>query len=122
MANFEYSSDSIHVPMLFLGDGICNLQWNNVENYFDVGDCCLDNTLCAKYIYYTGNRLYSSLVNDFNNYIDCPLDICVKSNIYCNVTQLGDGICQDYNNGPLCDFDQGDCYLGPYIVGNNTKQ
>ena len=24
---------------------------------------------------------------------------------------MGDGICQDYNNGPLCDYDLGDCCL-----------
>ena len=24
---------------------------------------------------------------------------------------MGDGICQDHNNGPLCDYDHGDCCL-----------
>ena len=27
----------------------------------------------------------------------------------CNKNELGDGICQDYNNGPICDYDLGDC-------------
>ena len=34
-----------------------------------------------------------------------------KNNLVCNENELGDGICQDYNNGPLCDYDLGDCCL-----------
>ena len=28
---------------------------------------------------------------------------------YCIEAHLGDGICQDYNNLPSCEFDRGDC-------------
>ena len=66
------------------GNGICNLQLNNMENFFDAGDCCMPG---AFYKY------------------------CRKSNFYCDKETTGDGICQDFNNGPLCDFDLGDCCL-----------
>ena len=32
------------------------------------------------------------------------------SNTFCITEELGDGICQDYNNGPFCDYDLGDCF------------
>ena len=31
------------------------------------------------------------------------------SNLFCVEEKLGDGICQDFNNGPLCNYDLGDC-------------
>ena len=52
------------------------------------------------------------LTSGNNMYMDCPSNICVNSNIYCIKNELGDGICQDYNNGPYCDFDFGDCCFG----------
>ena len=55
---------------------------NTPEYFFDIGDCCLNNSLS---------------------------DICVRSNMTCIAEELGDGKCQDYNNGKLCDFDLGDC-------------
>ena len=91
--------DSLYVP--FLGDGDCNLQLNNVEHYFDVGDCCLNNTVCFTNLFFDG----------FYCEFTCPAGICVNSNIYCNSSQLGDGLCQDHNNGPFCDYDFGDCCL-----------
>ena len=41
----------------------------------------------------------------------CPDKVCIKSNNFCIPHQLGDGICQDHNNGPFCNFDLGDCCL-----------
>ena len=41
----------------------------------------------------------------------CPPDICINSNTFCVRHELGDGTCQDHNNGPLCDYDHGDCCL-----------
>ena len=52
------------------------------------------------------------MTNAGNIVMDCPETTCVKSNIYCIPNEVGDGICQDYNNGPYCDYDLGDCCLG----------
>ena len=67
-----------------LGDGKCDSRLNNVDDFFDAGDCCYDER--------NQNQ-------------------CIQSNIFCNPKTLGDGICQDYNNGPFCDYDLGDCCL-----------
>ena len=78
-----------------LGDGKCNLKYNYREYYFDIGDCCFEDTEC--------------LVDSFP--VDCPDQLCVPSNNYCIAAELGDGLCQDHNNGKFCDFDLGDCAL-----------
>ena len=65
----------------WLGNGECNSELNNVDNWFDAGDCCYEQ----------------------------PIKNCYQSNAFCLHDTLGDGICQDYNNGPLCDYDLGDC-------------
>ena len=46
----------------------------------------------------------------------CPENPCIKSDNFCITEELGDGICQDYNNGPFCNYDMGDCCL----VGRNV--
>ena len=66
------------------GDGQCDSWLNNVDDFFDAGDCCYDST---------------------------SQDQCIQSNAVCNPNTLGDGICQDYNYGPYCDYDLGDCCL-----------
>ena len=63
------------------GDGICDDVFNNVNHFFDTGDCCIDESSPK----------------------------CQLSNAFCNTETMGDGICQDYNNGPKCDYDLGDC-------------
>ena len=76
--------ETLQVKMVWgsqLGDGVCNSELNNVDNWFDAGDCCYEQ----------------------------PIENCYQSNVFCNPDTLGDGICQDYNNGPLCDYDLGDC-------------
>ena len=70
-----------------LGNGFCNLHLNNVDKLFDAGDCCLDKM--------------------------AKEDDCKKSNIYCHSETIGDGKCHDNNNGPLCDYDLGDCCVHP---------
>ena len=82
-----------------LGDGICQPAYNNADNFFDIGDCCLpiQDLTCMNEISY--------------NYFTCPDNLCIESNNFCIPGQLGDGICQDHNNGPFCDFDLGDCCL-----------
>ena len=66
-----------------------------------MGDCCLEDFYCQLYF-----------PNSTHNIVDCPKESpCVPSNIYCVPEELGDGRCQDYNNGQFCDFDLGDCCL-----------
>ena len=78
-----------------LGDGICNLNFNIDKYFFDIGDCCLDE-----------EEIKCRLEED---YIECPQNTCIRSNNFCIAEELGDGLCQDYNNGPYCDYDLGDC-------------
>ena len=42
-------------------------------------------------------------------YTKCSENPCIKSDIFCIPEEKGDGICQDYNNAPFCDYDLGDC-------------
>ena len=85
----------------FWGDGNCDLTFNNPEHKFDAGDCCLQGVTC---------KLEHSIF-ELREIIECPENPCIRSNVYCIPHELGDGICQDHNNGPLCDFDHGDCCL-----------
>ena len=100
-----------------LGDGICDLAYNKAENFFDVGDCCLtiQDLMCRQEIIYPGNYVTS-------NYVTCPDNLCIESNNFCIPEQLGDGICQDHNNGPFCDFDLGDCCLNLSLGNPNDEQ
>ena len=86
-----------------LGNRWCDLNQNNEDHYFDFGDCCLEDISCR--------------VKFFNqtDFVDkyCPPNPCIKSNIFCVKEELGNGICEDYNNGPYCDYDLGDCCLSP---------
>ena len=77
-----------------IGNQICDPSLNKVETLFDAGDCCYDKS-----------------VNDTE---------CKKSNIYCDSETIGDGKCHDNNNGPLCDYDLGDC-CGPPRHMNRTE-
>ena len=90
-----------YVQTNFLGDGICDLSNNVPEHFFDIGDCCIEE-----------HKVKCSLNSffGFTSFTFCPNDNpCIKSNNYCIADQLGDGICQDHNNGPYCDYDMGDC-------------
>ena len=80
-----------------MGDGVCDVLHNHREYYFDVGDCCLEDNECV----------FNPFYIDF--YVDCQPQQCVPSNNYCIESELGDGHCQDHNNGKLCDYDLGDC-------------
>ena len=91
-----------------LGDGFCDLDLNTKEYFFDIGDCCLQDRICVK----------DELVGTFTYFtyikteVTCPDNPCIESNQYCIEHELGDGICQDHNNGPYCDYDLGDCCSG----------
>ena len=82
-----------------IGDGICDMDLNKVYYFFDAGDCCKENV--------TKNEL----IMGHNFAKPCPECTCIPSfgYAYCIDAHLGDGICQDYNNFPFCEFDKGDC-------------
>ena len=84
----------------YYGDSICDLGFNNKEHFFDIGDCCKENPTCMS------STFVSTASDQF-----CPENVCIQSNIFCNEEELGDGICQGHNNGPLCEYDLGDCCL-----------
>ena len=84
------------------GDGFCDLNHNNAQHFFDLGDCCLENVNCGLWTHDS-----SSFINVILEY--CPAHTCIKSNIFCIEEELGDGKCQDHNNSPYCDYDLGDC-------------
>ena len=90
------------------GNGFCDLHLNQntPENFFDVGDCCLEDLKC-------GHNFYNFSGQWSTPEYHCPENTCIKSNIFCIPEEIGDGICQDHNNGPFCDYDLGDCCLGP---------
>ena len=91
--------DSLY-DFYLIGNEECNLHLNQAKYYFDAGDCCLDETKC----FLQSDWKYSILP------ISCPEENpCIRSNNFCILENLGDGICQDYNNGPFCDYDMGDC-------------
>ena len=93
---------------LKLGDWVCDPSLNNPENFFDLGDCCFENiTTCA----INGDTVKPQYLSDFVETVSCPQDLCIKSNTYCVEAEVGDGLCQDYNNAEKCDFDLGDCCL-----------
>ena len=101
---FEHCKENYWIYMYFLGDSHCELTHNTEEYFFDLGDCCLDPEILEC-------RLNFMNMTDFK-IVDCPVESpCIRSNIYCVPEELGDGKCQDYNNGPFCDFDMGDCCL-----------
>ena len=69
--------------------------------FFDAGDCCLEEVKC---------RDCPDMFTCVD--VDCPSEgLCIPSNIYCVPEELGDGKCQDYNNGKFCEYDLGDCCL-----------
>ena len=39
----------------------------------------------------------------------------------CNVAWIGDGICDDQNNFPGCQFDEGDCCIQPLVTDYCTE-
>ena len=84
----------------YFGNGLCDLGFNNKEYFFDIGDCCQEDPTCMS------STFVSTARDEF-----CPENVCIESNIFCVEEELGDGICQGYNNGPLCDHDLGDCCL-----------
>ena len=84
---------------------MCNVNRNTEEYFFDIGDCCLDSSS-----EYSCKQTYNERTNTLKS-TNCPENLCIKSNNFCIPEELGDGICQDHNNGPYCEFDMGDCCL-----------
>ena len=110
--NATQNCSSVGQHEAYAGDGICDLVNNNVANFFDHGDCCFEDQICQMQ---TIQISWRGVPKIETHEIDCPDNICVKSDNYCIEDQIGDGICQDHNNSPFCDYDQGDCCL-PFRV------
>ena len=100
----------------YLGDGICQIQLNNIENLFDAGDCCLDSPECQ--LITMGLTPWDVVTVDTTD-IECPEHVCIKSDVSCIEEFKGDGICDDFNNSHLCEFDLRDC-CGPYQYLNGA--
>ena len=107
-SNAIQNCSSIGIYGATKGDGICDLIYNNVDYFFDYGDCCLEDPICQ--IHIDGKSWRGHSITETKQ-IDCPDNVCIKSDRYCIKDQIGDGICQDHNNSPFCDYDQGDCCL-----------
>ena len=58
-------------------------------------------------------KLYSR--SKMTSYIFLNSNQCLNTNMICNNETIGDGICHDFNNGPFCDYDLGDCCVFPFI-------
>ena len=101
----EDNCQDYYYGALNLGDGMCNVNRNTEEYFFDIGDCCLDSSS-----EYSCKHTYSEETFALE-YTNCPENLCIKSNNFCIPEELGDGICQDHNNGPYCEYDMGDCCL-----------
>ena len=97
------------IDLLHLGDGNCDINYNTEEYFFDVGDCCLELDLSSEY-----GCSYKDMITGAIEDVYCPENTCIKSNNFCIPEELGDGICQDHNNGKYCDYDMGDC-CDPYV-------
>ena len=92
---------SMKIYQHHLGNELCDLNRNNEDHFFDAGDCCLEDVSCQVSFF--------NITDEIQKY--CPENPCIKSNIFCVQEELGNGRCEDYNNGPYCDYDLGDCCL-----------
>ena len=100
MINEDFFQD-FHLNYMELGDTLCDLTYNTKEYFFDIGDCCLETEFGGDLVCYDKSPDLQIA--------ECPDKPCIESNHYCIEHELGDGICQDHNNGPFCDYDLGDC-------------
>ena len=107
----EYSDNFDERYPSYYSDGICQLEFNNIEHFFDQGDCCLEEPICEITMIFDNGFTWRGVpdIEILNQVIECPKDVCIKSPHYCVPELLGDGICHDQNNGPFCDYDMGDC-------------
>ena len=93
-----------YLHLMHLGNEYCDINYNKEEYFFDVGDCCLDLNI-------EKGCKYKDKNTGAEESIYCPENPCIKSNNFCIPEELGDGLCQDHNNGPFCEYDMGDCCL-----------
>ena len=108
MERFQNDNCQNYIDLEHLGDGFCDLNYNTAEYFFDIGDCCGAEITCTHKHIDFGQQV--DIQQDIE-YLDCLDNPCIKSNNFCIPEELGDGICQDHNNGPFCDYDMGDCCL-----------
>ena len=114
---------------VLIGDGICDIENDNVVCQYDGGDCCPNMDLISNgqcdYINHNnichfdgGDCCYERPASNhiigngqctyFHNLGMCDFDggdCCLES-------RIADGICDDTNNNRRCHFDGGDCCFG----------
>ena len=80
----------------WIGDGICDDDSNTPECDYDGGDCCTDTeqTHCEECL---------CKITDSSSEEHGKPQSCLHHE------WIGDGVCDDENNIPECDFDGGDC-------------
>ena len=68
-----------------LGDGKCHLAYNQESYDFDLGDCCIQDVKCfvPSIDFHIGNG---------QDEVDCPPQLCIQSNTFCNQDEIGDGV------------------------------
>ena len=79
-----------------IGNSVCEDENNNARCSFDGGDCCLasiNTTSCSE----CKCKIEDEVMNP---HLICPI-----------YTTIGDGVCNDENNTPVCQYDGGDCCL-----------
>ncbi len=93
----------------WVGDGICDDETNTEECLFDNGDCCEDNIkdrfcdLCI--CHETGLRHDPTPTTTIYDPFDTEPPECMEH----RVPLIGDGVCDDFNNNYLCEWDGEDC-------------
>ena len=91
----------------WVGDGYCDDQTNNKDCQFDGGDCCLDFVQKDYCSFCICHELESETTTP-----NIFLSTTTKTSCQLNFAdEIGNGICNDYINTPLCNYDGGDCCL-----------
>ena len=72
---------------------------------------------CTIHLLSIGGKVYQGLddldfhIGNGQEEVDCPQQLCIQSNTFCIQDEIGDGVCQSYNNVEFCNYDAGDCCL-----------
>ena len=90
--------------MDWYGDGVCDDLLNSKKCNFDGGDCCLDQ-----------------VVTTYCTDCECKANK-TEGNLICpNYESIGNSICEDDYNNPVCMYDGGDCCLTNVNTTNCTE-
>ena len=114
--------------LIFIGDGLCDDENNNIQCFYDGGDCCFNVihdfcTNCSCYLddltlvtgMPIGNPSTSALPEGGKKLLWLIMRL-IQATVwfiaFCAWSdQYNDGWCDDMNNVPSCNYDGGDCCL-----------